>query len=152
MTVVCSALEEGLSQALNDATVYLAFDDERVYLDPAVVNCGIFQYFDFTCLGVDLDYTHVRSERPREVWRVIGDLSFEVRFDTVREIMSGECLEGDSGKRHFLVGRAGNAEHATGELEVVGARFHLVSGDLLCLLDDLIARHPDRNAAYGKRS
>jgi hypothetical protein len=82
--------------------------------------------------------------------RVVGDLGLEVGFEAVGQVVGGERLERDGGERHRAIGRALHGERAAGELEVVGD-FELVGGDLLGLVDHLVAGHGDGDPADGQR-
>ena len=108
--VVDGLLEQRLGEALDDAAVDLALDDERVDLVAAVVDRDVLQHVDAAGLLVDLDDADVGAERPREVGRVVGDLGLEVRLHAVGQVVGGERLERDRGQRHRLVGRAPHRE------------------------------------------
>ncbi len=93
--VVDGFFEQRLGDALDDAAVHLAVDDQRVDLDAAVVDRDVLQHVDRAGLDVDLDDAHVGAERPREVRRVVGDLGLEVRLEPVGQVVGGERLERD---------------------------------------------------------
>ena len=150
--VVDRLLEQRLGEALDDAAVHLAVDDQRVDLVAAVVDGDVLQHVDVAGLGVDLDDADVRAEGPREVGRVVGDVGLEVRLQPVGQVVRGEGLEGDRRQRQRLVRRALDGERATDELEVVLGGLELVGGDLAGLVDHLVAGHGDGHAADGQRA
>ena len=98
--VVDGLLEQRLGDALDDAAVHLALDDQRVDLVAAVVDGDVRQQVDRAGLRVDLDHADVGAEREREVGRVVGDLGLEVGLHAVGQVVGGERLEGDRGQRH----------------------------------------------------
>ena len=61
VVVVHGLLEERLGDALDDAAVHLALDDERVHLVAAVVDGDVVDQVDLAGLGVDLDHRDVAS-------------------------------------------------------------------------------------------
>ena len=68
--VVHRLLEQRLRDALDEAAVHLALDDQRVDDLADVVDAGVVADLDLTGLGVDLDRAQVGAVREREVRRV----------------------------------------------------------------------------------
>ncbi len=88
--VVYGLLEQRLGDALDDAPVHLALDDEWVDHLAHVVDARVLADLDPTGLGVDLGHAQVGAVRERERRRVEGRLRVQLRLDPVGQVVRGE--------------------------------------------------------------
>ena len=138
-----------LAEALDDAAVDLAFDEQRVHDLAEVVDDRVARDFADAGFGVDLDFADVAAVRPG----VRGVLEFAVggealgAFDV--RLRLGDA--GDFEEADAAVG-AGDAEFAVGVFDVGGGRFEFVRGDGFAFLDDVLDGDADRAARHGDRA
>ena len=85
--VVDRLLEQRLRDALGEAAVHLALDDQRVDDLADVVDAGVVADLDLTGLGVDLDRAQVGAVREREVLRVERRVGVQRRLDAVGQVV-----------------------------------------------------------------
>ena len=75
--VVAHLFEECLRDAGRDASVLLAFDEQRIEHRAAVVDGHMTQQPDGAGIGVDLDHRDVRAERERRAALVEDEVGRE---------------------------------------------------------------------------
>ena len=148
--VVHGFLPERLRDALGDAAVNLALDDERVDLVPAVVHRRVRHQADAARLLVDLDHRDVRAEREREVRWVPGDRGLEQRLGSIGQVVGREGLERDGRERHRPVGRAPHNEAPALVDEVGLVHFELMGCDPAGLVDDPVRCERDGCSSDGE--
>ena len=151
LVVVDRLLVEGLRDALGEATVHLALDDQRVDDLADVVDADVVADGDPTGLGVDLGRAQVGAVREGEVLGVERRLGVQRGLDPVGQVVGGEHREREVRDPHALVG-APDGEPAALELQVVGVGLEHVRRDHPGLLDDLLGRLDHRDAAPPPRA
>ena len=152
IVVVEAFLVERRGDALCDAAVDLPVDDQRIDDGATVVDCDVPDKASVAGLRVDLDDGGVRAARPGEVGRVVDRRLLEPRLHPVGEVVRRPCLERGRLDPHRLLRISLHAELTRGELQVIRIDLELVGGDQACLLDHLLTRMPERDAADGERA
>src|SRR5260221_2071608 len=90
--VVDGFLHERSTDRLSDATLHLTFNQKRIYLLTAVVDCDIFQDLHLTGVAIHLDRNDVGPERERAVGRLEEARCLEPRLESGRQVFRDVSL------------------------------------------------------------
>src|ERR1700719_1594127 len=105
LKVVDRVFVESLAYALDEATVHLALDDERVDDAPEIVCSGEIEQCDRPGISIDFDFGDVRSGGGGEIRRIIKRSLVEAGLDSLDGIVMRHIgSQGDLGKRYAFVG------------------------------------------------
>ena len=109
ISIIDGLFEENLSNSLNDASLNLAFDEDRLKEVSTIVNCCVRDYFDNPGFRFDLNFGNVtaiwkclrhidrksspafRKDRFRPMWPLV--------WQPQRETLFGLCLERRNSRR-----------------------------------------------------
>ena len=149
--IVDRVLEQRLADALHDAAVDLALEQQRIDGAAEIVDHGVALDGDGAGIGIDLDLDDVaavgKGLRRRhadmggiEPGRHAGRQFFRI----ARRFRHFEDIEAQIG--------AGHAERAVGESDVLRRDFQKMRGELRALADDRLARLIQRRAGDGERA
>ena len=143
-----SSLVKRLPDALRQAAVEPALDDEGIDHSADVVDGVIRNELDCARFRIDLELADVRSIGEREVRRIVERALVQARFEGLeREAVRDVCRARHLVEAHGAVG-ARDLEPACLELDVAGRRLQEVRRDVPALFRDLFGRLVKRGAAH----
>ena len=132
--------------------MHLPLDDHRVDDVAEVVHRNESIDMHLAGVGVDFHFADVRAGRVGEVGRVVEGVFIQPRFQLVERVVVRHVGR----ERDFAEGlgavRAGHAEDAVLELDVLRRGFQQMRRDLLGLGLDFVERLHDGRAAHGNRA
>ena len=139
-------LEQRLADALRDAAVDLAVDDQRIDGAPDIVDGGVADDLDHAGVGIDLDLADVGAVGKRRLATVSSHCAASgPRRSSGRSVRS-ERRARDLEQADRVVG-ALHGEAAVLELDVGGRGLQQMLGDARALLDDVVGGFLDDDAA-----
>ena len=124
VVIVDSLLVERLAEALHDAAVHLAIDQQRIDDDAAIVHGDVALDLDLAGIAIDFRHDDVGAEGEGEVGRLPEVRRHQARLGIGRQLHGAIGRAGDFGQRHRLAGLVADA-HAAGESDVVRFEQHL---------------------------
>ena len=145
--VVDDVLEQRLADALHDAAMALALDQQRIDDRAEVVDHGVLHHLDTAGVGIDLDLGDMAP-----LGKADGAASWTWLTSSVAGTPSGSFMPPRSllGQLHDADAAVGadDGEAAEPELDVGGRGLQRHAGDLLALVDHLVGGLDDRGTDW----
>ena len=123
-----AVLEQRLPDALGDAAVDLAVDDQRVDGESDVVDCGIADEGGHAGFRVDLDLANVAAVGEARLRHRLVARRRERAAQVFRQVGALECCARDLEQADRMIG-ALDGEAAVLELDIGGGGFQQLLGD-----------------------